>query len=104
MGRFAISRVCARGEQVGWGIVCGRHLDAADVTTNSVCKKQIVYGAQELPDAECILRLKRWIAHGFHINTDGLYSRREHVGCDARVLLAGSLEELQAEISSFPAD
>lgn len=58
-GPFQIAPIVPAGGQTGWGAICGQHCDRGNKLS---CKKAMNRGS--LTDAECILRLKRWLLAG----------------------------------------
>ena len=60
-GSFFISPLYRSGVHVGWEGLCNLHQDSHDKQGTS-CKKSLAKG--HLSDAECKLRLKRWLVAG----------------------------------------
>ena len=58
-GRFAFSWIESKGVHCGWGVSCGRHVNADGTMAGTRCKKAIASAG--LTEEEAKLRLKRWL-------------------------------------------
>ena len=74
---FQIAPIHAAGskEPTGWGAICGRHTDTN--RPGLQCKKAM--SKSGLSDAECQLRLKRWLVSGLDATSWGSNKRDCHV-------------------------
>ncbi len=77
-GPFTLAQIWSHGKLVGAGATCGRHADATGLTT-TLCKKSVRFGRNELPEATCFLRLKRWLVAGMDDSSWGPEARKEHI-------------------------
>ncbi len=79
-GPFSIAKIFSGGTHVGYGATCGRHHDM-EKSIATPCKKAVTFGkAAQLSEAECILRLKRWLVAGMEQEAQwGEEKRTEHV-------------------------
>lgn len=72
-GPFQIAPIVPSSGQTGWGAICGQHRDRGNTLS---CKKAVSRGA--LTDAQCILRLKRWLIAGCHDAAWPSHRQRSH--------------------------
>ena len=88
--------------QIGWGCVCGRHRNSHDKPKSAACKKQITYGlpgSSFLNDAQCIVRLKRWLVLGLYLR-ESTRQRQDHLDFNARELTDLSEEDCDELMSA----
>ena len=94
------SQVRPNGVPVGWGVRCGLHWNGPGDPRKTCCQTSCSWsGNPRLSDAECILRLKRWVVLGLqNIEPDDDLARWKHVHqFKAKAQIAGmSAEELDA--------
>lgn len=88
---FQLATICTKGEQIGWGCVCNRHLNAGG--DGAMCKKQIHYGRDNLSDRACIVAMKRWLIRGFEVSPYSCQARFVHRDMDARSLADESISD-----------
>ena len=72
-GPFQLAPIIPASGQTGWGAICGQHCDRGNKLS---CKKAVSRGS--LTDAECILRLKRWLIAGCSDSTWPVHRQRSH--------------------------
>jgi hypothetical protein len=98
---FSLAPVYRAGVQVGYGAKCGRHRNIGEIHGDVECKKSVTFGAAELTEATCILRLKRWLVSAYTCESgwDPTCLRREHVktGGPALINLAEGLTEVELD-------
>ena len=72
-GPFQIAPIVPAAGHSGWGAICGQHCDRGNSLS---CKKAMNRGS--LTDAECVLRLKRWLLAGHSDQNWPVHRRRSH--------------------------
>ena len=72
-GPFQLAPIIPASGQTGWGAICGQHCDRGNKLS---CKKAVSRGS--LTDAECILRLKRWLIAGCSDSNWPVHRQRSH--------------------------
>ena len=72
-GPFQLAPIVPASGQSGWGAICGQHRDRGN---NLSCKKAMNRG--DLTDAECVLRLKRWLLAGCEDQSWPIHRQRSH--------------------------
>ena len=70
---WGLAPIIPASGQTGWGAICGQHCDRGNKLS---CKKAVSRGS--LTDAECILRLKRWLIAGCSDSTWPVHRQRSH--------------------------
>ena len=73
-GPFQLAPIVRAAGQTGWGAICGQHCDRGNALS---CKKEVSRGST-LADAECILRLKRWLIAGCFDTDWPIHRQRSH--------------------------
>jgi hypothetical protein len=78
-GCFPFSKIERGGTLVGYGVVCGLHVNANGAVANTQCKKSVTFGAANpLSEDECRKRLKRWLVAG-SMDLDPECERQSHI-------------------------
>lgn len=72
-GVFKLAPIVSHGVRLGWGAVCGRHLNQDD---GAVCKKQLRFCG--LSDDHTKRLVKAWCLLGFDIDPSDLQARDKH--------------------------
>ena len=75
-GPFILSPIVPKTGHSGWGAICGMHKDRGE-GQNSLCKKAVSMGTT-LSNADCILRLKRWLIAGMDDSEFPRHRMRSH--------------------------
>ena len=73
-GPFQIAPIVPAAGQSGWGAICGQHCDQG----NTLSCKKAVSRSSTLTDADCVLRLKRWLLAGHSDQQWPSHRRRSH--------------------------
>ncbi|CAJ1377376.1 unnamed protein product [Effrenium voratum] len=73
-GPFQIAPIVPAAGQSGWGAICGQHCDQG----NTLSCKKAVSRSSALTDADCVLRLKRWLLAGHSDQQWPSHRRRSH--------------------------
>ena len=84
-GRFAFSWIESKGVHTGWGVSCGRHVNADGFAADTRCKKAISK-TPDLTQAEAKLRLKRWLVAAAHFPLEPGRERQSHIGLGGKSL------------------
>ena len=80
-----MARVYVRGECIGIGASCNRHVDHPPAQTRQKCQKQMIFGGNSrLSEDECVRRLKEWLLQGLYIERLAVGGRLRHVSMHAR--------------------
>ena len=80
-----MARVYVRGECIGIGASCNRHVDHPPAQTRQKCQKQMIFGGNSrLSEDECVRRLKEWLLQGLYIERLAIGGRNLHVTTNAR--------------------
>ena len=78
-GPFLFSPIVPQdGRQTGWGALCNLHRDRGEGCSRTRCKKAVSYGIVGMDDAECIIRLKRWLCAGLDDSDFPVDRQRSH--------------------------
>ena len=62
---------------MGYGVHCGRHVNADGTCSSTPCKKMLTIGKSGISQAEARLRLKRWLVAAAHL--DPARERQSHI-------------------------
>jgi hypothetical protein len=69
----------AKGAIVGYGVVCGQHLNSDD-GPKVQCKRQLMFGeSKPISDVECRSRLKAWLLEGLAVDAAHPLAREMHM-------------------------
>lgn len=70
--------------QVGWGAICGGHLNHGD-RHGAQCKKALMFsGRSGMTSDEARVRVKQWLLEGLLIDEADRWARRTHVAINPR--------------------
>ena len=75
----------SKGVHTGWGVSCGRHVNADGFAADTRCKKAISK-TPDLTQAEARLRLKRWLVAAAHFLLEPGRERQSHIGLGGKSL------------------
>ena len=79
-GRFPFVTIQQKGVHTGYGVTCGKHVNANGKHALTQCKKSLTIGTSGISQEEAALRLKRWLVAGaFGRPLDPECERQSHI-------------------------
>lgn len=94
-GPFEVAPIMRSGNHIGWGATCGQHYNDGD-SEQTQCKIQLTFGAAQMGDSECRVRVKQWCLNGTAIEP-GPTSRSQHLAMKPRRLELSSASEAELD-------